>query len=111
MQKPLLILVTGDPVPSAHASRGDFGQLIREATENSWAGDWSVLDIRGAPALPPPAELAGVIVSGSPARLVEKTEWMRRGLEYLRDLVAENTPTLGICFGHQMLAEALGVCT
>ncbi len=33
---------------------------------------------------------------------------MQRGMHYLRRLVERETPTLGICFGHQMLGEALG---
>jgi GMP synthase (glutamine-hydrolysing) len=52
--------------------------------------------------------LSGVIVSGSPAYLSERAPWMLRGLAYLRELALQQTPTLGICFGHQMLAEALG---
>lgn len=81
--------------------------MIRDATE-AWDGAWTTSDLRTAERLPRPAGLAGVIVSGSPHHLAERTTWMLRGLAYLRELVAAGTPTLGICFGHQMLGEALG---
>ncbi len=81
--------------------------MIREATEG-WDGPWQTVDLRSERQLPAPEDSAGVIVSGSPDRLQEQTPWMLRGLRYLQALVAANTPTLGICFGHQMLGEALG---
>ncbi len=106
--KPLTIVITGQPVPEAERRRGDFSRMIREACDGSWDGPWRTIDLRTANDLPPPSDSAAVVVSGSPARLSEQSAWMRKGLEYLRLLVAAETPVLGICFGHQMLGEALG---
>lgn len=82
--------------------------MIQDAAENAWPHRWTVRDLRTEVHLPAPADLSGVVVSGSPAHLSERAPWMLNGLTYLRALVTEQTPTLGICFGHQMLAEALG---
>lgn len=102
-----LLLVTGDPVPSAAARAGDFAQMIRHAA-GPQAAEWEVVDIRDPGPLPPVGEQDAVVVSGSPALLSEQTEWMIQGMQYLRELVQQRVPTLGICFGHQMLGEALG---
>lgn len=52
-------------------------------------------------------DLAGyqaVVLSGSP-NLISKNEYLPRYLDFLRHL---ELPTLGICYGHQLLARAFG---
>ncbi len=53
-------------------------------------------------------EVCGVVVSGSPALLSDGEEWMRWTMEALARLHARGVPLLGICFGHQLLGQALG---
>ena len=53
-------------------------------------------------------EVHGVIVTGSASHVAEQTGWMVRVQEGLAELVRNAVPTLGICFGHQAMAEALG---
>ena len=60
-----------------------------------------------------PPDLDGVravVVGGSTAGVYEADEhpWMDREREFVRDAVADGVPTLGICFGHQIVNEALG---
>jgi GMP synthase (glutamine-hydrolysing) len=49
-----------------------------------------------------------VIVTGSASSVVDMEPWMARTAELLRELVREEVPLLGICFGHQLLGHALG---
>ncbi len=75
----------------------------------AWApGEARVLDLRDGPVLPSPSELSAIVISGSAAYLADAEPWMLRGLEFLRAAVAAEVPTLGVCFGHQMLGAALG---
>jgi GMP synthase (glutamine-hydrolysing) len=103
-----MIVVTGDPVDGAESRFGTFPDMIQRTLGDAWSGRYAIVDLRTSGELPDPTEVAGAIVTGSPARLSERTDWMLRGLSYLRALDAALTPTLGICFGHQMLGEALG---
>jgi GMP synthase (glutamine-hydrolysing) len=103
----LLILVTGDPVPPVQRERGGFADLIRSTVGDSWSGEWVVLDAR-TEVLDPSHDWSGVIITGSPASLTERAPWMDATLTYVRRLVELGVPTFGICFGHQLLGEALG---
>jgi GMP synthase (glutamine-hydrolysing) len=58
--------------------------------------------------LPAPHETDGVVVTGSAAMVSEAEPWSERTAVWLRDAVEAAVPILGICFGHQLLAHALG---
>jgi GMP synthase (glutamine-hydrolysing) len=49
----------------------------------------------------------GVFVSGSPHGAYEDVPWIHREHELLQAVVARGIPTLGVCFGSQILASAL----
>ena len=50
----------------------------------------------------------GYIVTGSPKSNSEKSDWVERLHGFIRKLDEARAPTIGICFGHQAIAEALG---
>jgi len=55
-----------------------------------------------------PAEQGAWLVSGSTASTYDDDPWIASFLDLLRNLDAVRAPTVGICFGHQALAQALG---
>ena len=52
----------------------------------------------------------GVVVSGSTAGVYDREDypWMDEQVELVRELVEREIPTLGVCFGHQIINRALG---
>ena len=50
----------------------------------------------------------GIVITGSPASVNDDSAWIRRLEQVVRDLHARQRPMLGICFGHQVIAKALG---
>jgi GMP synthase (glutamine-hydrolysing) len=103
----IVILKTGEPVPSVLASRGEFADLIVESIGDAWQGPYEVVDVRTEP-LPLPDAAAAFVITGSAANVPNREPWMLRAEAWLREVVQVGTPTLGLCFGHQILAQALG---
>ncbi len=105
----LIVLRAGDAIPSVALRRGEFFRWIKEAIGEAWKGQWTEVDLRDpGVALPDPGAAAGYIVTGSSASVTEQAAWMLRAQGWLREATALDKPILGICFGHQLLAEALG---
>ena len=105
----LVVLRAGDAVPEVAAHRGEFFGWIRAGVGPAWRGRWREVDLRDEGAtLPRPGEAAGYIITGSACSVTERAPWMLRAEQWLREAVAEHVPLLGICFGHQLLGQALG---
>lgn len=105
----IVIIRTGEPVPRVQERRGHFHDLIAHAIGDAWSGGYGVVDARGDDAaLPAPGSAAAFVITGSAANVPDREAWMKRTEAWLREVVASGTPTFGICFGHQILAQALG---
>ena len=50
----------------------------------------------------------GYVITGSPASVNGEEPWIARLLEFIRRIDAARRPTVGVCFGHQAIAKALG---
>jgi GMP synthase-like glutamine amidotransferase len=62
----------------------------------------------GAP-FPDPDKLDGIVITGSPAGVYDSHyPWMEPLRAFIRGAYAAKTPMLGVCFGHQIMADALG---
>jgi GMP synthase-like glutamine amidotransferase len=83
-----------------------FEQMFERAGETFSYETVPVHD--GAP-FPDAATLDGIIITGSAAGVYDTHyAWMNPLREFIRRAYAEKTPMLGICFGHQIMADALG---
>jgi GMP synthase (glutamine-hydrolysing) len=100
----MLIVKTGTVTTAVADADGDFedwfarglGRPVRVCSVNE--GD----------ELPTPLEAGGVVVTGSAAMVSHREAWAERTAVWLRDAVEAGVPVLGICFGHQLVADAFG---
>jgi len=58
--------------------------------------------------LPPHTEFDALVVTGSRASVYWDKEWIDPLVAYVGEAAADGVPILGVCYGHQVLAEALG---
>ncbi|MFT5342528.1 MAG: GMP synthase-like glutamine amidotransferase [Paracoccaceae bacterium] len=66
---------------------------------------WPVVDM----VFPPNAEAAdGWLITGSRFGVYEDHRWIAPLEQLIRDIHARRAPLIGVCFGHQIIAQALG---
>jgi GMP synthase (glutamine-hydrolysing) len=104
--KPILILKTGSTFSSIAHEHGDFEDWIIAASGEA-PGLFVVADgvEESVPALD---QLSGIIITGSHLMVSDGGPLVELWSQLLRDAVVRRLPLLGVCFGHQLLAHALG---
>ena len=69
---------------------------------------FETVDLLEGASLPDPASLEAVLVTGSRAGVYDDEPWMAPLMDFIRWTAAEEVPQIGVCFGHQAVAQALG---
>lgn len=102
----LLLLKTGSTFDEIVTAHGDFDHLFIAALGDSPV-TIDTVDARHE-ALPALDNYQGVLITGSHHMVTDHEAWSDALLPYIREMAQRNLPVLGVCYGHQLLAEALG---
>ena len=103
------ILETGRPSDDLMAVHKDYPhmcqELLKEAGNGLTFSRFAVLDGEFPDS---PDQCDAWMITGSKFGVYEDHDWIRQLKMFLRRAYDGNVPIVGICFGHQVLAEALG---
>jgi GMP synthase (glutamine-hydrolysing) len=105
--KPVLIIRTGRAPASIRARHGDFPHWFRLCSQLA-PRQVQVVDVEAGEALPPPQQVAGAMITGSASMVTERLPWSERTAGWIRDAMDVELPLFGVCYGHQLMAHALG---
>ncbi|HLI19291.1 MAG TPA: glutamine amidotransferase [Rhodanobacteraceae bacterium] len=105
--RPLLLIQTGEAPEAICAEFGGFADWFRDAMRLESKQMLVVRADRGD-SLPEPQEIAGAVITGSAAMVTDRTDWSERTADWIRQAMATGTPLFGVCYGHQLMAHALG---
>jgi len=103
--KRIALIKTGCTLDEIKPRHGDFENWF---AEGMGVADLLQIDVYRHEALPVPEDLAGAVITGSPAMVSAREDWSEKTAEWLRQAVSKGLPVLGVCYGHQLLAHALG---
>jgi GMP synthase (glutamine-hydrolysing) len=105
--KKLVILKTGSTFSDTSEKYGDFDEMICRGLGVDYGMIVVVNAFLGDP-LPAPSACSGIIISGSHCMVTDNSPWSLAIERWLPSVLEENTPMLGICYGHQLLGRAMG---
>jgi GMP synthase-like glutamine amidotransferase len=104
----LAILMTNTDDSAFSKAHPDDGQKFTALLHRVWP-DWKleVFAVKEG-AFPPSLAFDGLLITGSPASVHDDLSWIAPLEELVRDAQARQIPMFGACFGHQVIARALG---
>ncbi|MEL7543447.1 MAG: type 1 glutamine amidotransferase [Pseudomonadota bacterium] len=103
------IIETGRPPEALDAQHGDYPSMFRNLLR-SVDPDLEFLTRAALDGDVPedPREADAWLITGSRHGVYERLDWIVALEGFVRSAVSANVPLVGICFGHQVIASALG---
>jgi GMP synthase-like glutamine amidotransferase len=106
----IAVLLTNDDASAFAAEFPNDGQKVVDLLQlhrPHWIFD--VVPVKDGVLPPSPDAFDGYVITGSPASVNdEKLVWLGPFLDFIRQVDAAKQPLIGLCFGHQAVARALG---
>lgn len=107
MPATLLLIQTGMPPAAIMDKHGDlpgwFAPLLAR-----WQQSVRIIRVFDDEPLPPPDSNTVAVITGSWAMVSERLDWSERTAQWIRQAVDAGSALFGVCYGHQLMAHALG---
>lgn len=101
------ILQAGHTPPELQPARGDFDTMFATLLDGH-GFTFAAYDVENMVFPENPQECDGWLITGSKHGAYEDHPFIAPLEQFIRDTYAADVPLVGICFGHQIIAQALG---
>lgn len=105
-RKTIGILKCGTVPDELQADHGDYEQMFIDLLGTDF--NYTVFDVENNEVPRSPSDADGWLVTGSRHGVYENHPWIKPLENLLRAAYEQSVPVIGVCFGHQILAQALG---
>ena len=105
----ITIIETGVLSEPTRARYGTFPEMFQRMIRAADASiEFDIVSIVNGEPLPNPGTLPAILITGSPAGVYDELNWIAPLEDFVRAAYTARTPMVGVCFGHQLMAQALG---
>ncbi|SDY82768.1 GMP synthase (glutamine-hydrolysing) [Jannaschia faecimaris] len=101
------ILQTGHIAPEFQPTREDFDTMFAQLL-NGYGFEFVSYDVENMVFPEAPQDCDGWLITGSRHGVYEDHTFIAPLEQFIRDIYVADIPLVGICFGHQIVAQALG---
>jgi GMP synthase-like glutamine amidotransferase len=105
----ITVMTAGRPPAPLDSQHGTYPVLFRKLLNGEADGfEFDSVSVFEGEELPKAADLEAILITGSPWGVYDKEPWIEPLRQFVREAYEADVPMVGICFGHQIMADALG---